>query len=139
MKNEDYIGRCFERKLRNEYTEEKYCFKILREEEKYFVVVSYGLYLGFSTMEINSRMEKDFLKNKNFREISRSEFDTIVYLCRDPYTTVWDENNCPTYLPIKRVKKENDFIKRLENIEEMTKELMCLVSKHDDILINKRE
>ena len=60
MKNEDYIGRCFERKLRNEYTEEKYCFKILREEEKYFVVVSYGLYLGFSTMEINSRMEKDF-------------------------------------------------------------------------------
>lgn len=38
MKNEDYIGRCFERKLRNEYTEEKYCFKILREEEKYFEI-----------------------------------------------------------------------------------------------------
>lgn len=88
-----YIGKYFKCKLSDSYTEgETYVFKIIGFNGKYFVINGYGLYLGFSTLDLNLEMNTSFLTKENFIEITKDEFDTIEYLCKDPYTTDWSDH-----------------------------------------------
>ena len=88
-----YIGKYFKRKLSDSYTEgETYVFEIIDFNGKYFVVNGYGIYLGFSTLDLNLEMNTSFLTKEDFIEITKDEFDTIKYLCKDPYTTDWTDH-----------------------------------------------
>ena len=102
MKNfENYVGRYFERELNREDGEAE-VFKVERFDGEHFIVTKYGLYLGFSTLELKSKMLASFIEKDNFKEITKDEFDTIAYLCIDPYVTQWNSNNEPKYYRIMR-------------------------------------
>ena len=66
------------------------------------------MYLGFSTLELQSKMLASFIEKDNFKEITKDEFDTISYLCIDPYVTQWNSNNEPKYYRIMRGSKLNN-------------------------------
>ena len=94
MKNyNEYIGKYYKRELGDSYYEgETYVFKIIDFDGKHFIVNAYGLYLGFSTLEINERLIP-FFDSKDFKEIAKDEYELIKTLCIDPYVTEWNSEN----------------------------------------------
>lgn len=94
MKNyNEYIGKYYKRELGDSYYEgETYVFKIIDFDGKHFIVNAYGLYLGFSTLEINERLIP-FFDSKDFKEIAKDEYEIIKTLCIDPYVTEWNSEN----------------------------------------------
>ena len=87
-------------------------FKVESFDGEHFIVTKYGLYLGFSTLELKSKMLTSFIEKDIFKEITKDKFDTIACLCIDPYVTDWNSNNEPKYYRIMRGSKlNNDQIK----------------------------
>lgn len=101
----NYIGKCYERIIDKNNTE-RYVFKIEDFDGKYFIVTAYGLYLGFSTLELRLRMLVSFLDKENFKEIPVKDYEIIMLLCIDPYVTDWSNEDSPKYSH-KLVNKEN--------------------------------
>ena len=89
-----YVGKFFERDTGSH----DYCVcEITGFNEKYFLVTEYYLTLGFSTKEINQKKIKEFVTAKNFREITKEQFNIVKKLCIEPFVTIWDENDVPYY------------------------------------------
>lgn len=89
----DYIGRYFQRDM-GDSGDYSVC-EINDFDGEYFRVTEYYLTLGASTKEINQRKLKDFVIAKNFKEITKEEFDVIKCLCIEPFVTIWNENEIP--------------------------------------------
>lgn len=104
-----YVGRYFERNL-NRGDGEAEVFKIEKFDGEHFIVTEYGLHLGFSTLELNLKRLTSFIEKDNFKEITKDKYETITYLCIDPYVTDWADVNRPRYY---RILKNN----KLEIIE----------------------
>lgn len=105
-KFDEYVGRYFERILDGKRSESEKCvFRIDKFDGKSFVVTEFGLYLGYSTLQLNYKMRTSFVEKYNFREISQNEYETVEYLCVDPYVTEWNNKDEPRYY---RILKSNN-------------------------------
>lgn len=114
MKNyKDYIGRYFERKFETKDGDRE-VFKIENFDGEYFIVTQYGLYLGFSTLEINLKKLTSFIGKDNFKEILKDDYEAIAYLCLDPYVTDWSNGDTPKYY---RIFKNDKLCYRFSKVE----------------------
>ncbi len=89
-----FVGKFYKRNTSNESYS---VIKIEGYDGKYFITTKYYLTLGYSTKEINAKMQVSFVEKNNFEEITEEEFNTIKYLCIEPFVTIYDENDIPYY------------------------------------------
>lgn len=100
----EYVGKYFERDLGRDNGEAE-IYKVESFDGKHFVTTKYELHLGFSKLELNYKLLTSFIDKDNFKEITQNEYETVEYLCIDPYVTEWNNKDEPRYY---RILKSNN-------------------------------